>query len=164
LFLADDRNIENHTSFKLSADGESIALSNRDKVIVDSVIYMPQNTNISMGRIRENPDVWAHYQEPTPNAVNNTTAYPGMAMAPVLNIHAGFYDLPLTVEIEAPFQSAIHYTLDGSTPTPASNLYSGPIEITSNMVVKAISIEEGKMNSEVITASYFIGEDVAFYF
>jgi len=38
LFLADDRNIENHTSFKLSADGESIALSNRYKVIVDSVI------------------------------------------------------------------------------------------------------------------------------
>lgn len=161
LFLADDRNIENHTSFKLSADGESIALSNRDKVIVDSVIYMPQNTNISMGRIRENPGVWAYYQEPTPNAMNNTTAYSGMAMAPVLNIPAGFYDLPLTVEIESPSQSAIHYTLDGSSPTPASNLYSGPIEITSNMLVKAIGLEEGKMNSEVITASYFIGEDAA---
>ena len=75
LFLADDRNIENHTSFKLSADGESIALSNRDKFIVDSVVYMPQNNNISMGRLSGDSDVWAYFPEPTPNAINNTTAY-----------------------------------------------------------------------------------------
>jgi len=161
LFLADDRNIENHTSFKLSADGESIALSNREKVIVDSVIFLPQNTNISMGRLTEDPGVWAYYQEPTPNAMNNTTAYSGRAMAPQLSVPAGFYDLPVSVEIESPYQSAIHYTLDGSTPTPASNLYSGPIEITSNAVVKAIVFEEDKMNSEVISGTYFIGEDVS---
>jgi len=57
LFLADDRNINNHTSFKLSADGESIALSDRDKLVLDSLVYMPQNNNISMGRINGNSDV-----------------------------------------------------------------------------------------------------------
>ena len=75
LFLADDRDMGNHTSFKLNADGESIAISNRDKVIVDSVLYMPQTTNISMGRLPGDPGLWAYFPEPTPNAINNTTAY-----------------------------------------------------------------------------------------
>lgn len=161
LFLADDRNIDNHTSFKLSADGESIALSNRDKFILDSVVYMPQNNNISMGRLSVDTDVWAYFPEPTPNAINNTTAYTGRAMAPQLNLPAGFYDSPVSVEMESPSQSAIHYTLDGSTPTPGSNLYSVPIEVSTNMVIKAICVEEGKMNSETMSATYFIGEDVS---
>jgi len=161
LFLADDRNIENHTSFKLSADGETIALSNREKIIIDSVIFLPQNTNISMGRLTKDPSAWAYYQEPTPNAINNTTAYLGRAMAPQLSRSAGFYESPVSVEIQSPSQSAIYYTLDGSTPTSSSNLYAGLIAITSNTVVKAIVFEEGKMNSEVISATYFMGEDAS---
>ena len=151
----------NHTSFKLNADGESIAISNRDKVIVDSVLYMPQTTNISMGRLPGDPSVWAYFPEPTPNAINNTAAYSGRAMAPFLSTPAGFYDLPVSVELESPSQSAIYYTLDGNIPTSASNLYSGPVVITSNTVIKAICTEAGKMNSEPVSATYFIGEDIS---
>jgi len=161
LFLADDRNIENHTSFKLNADGESIALSNRDKVIVDSVVFMPQNTNISMGRLPGDPAVWAYFSEPTPNAMNSTIAYSGKALAPRLSIPAGFYDQPVSVELESPSQSEIYYTLDGNTPTSASTRYTGPIGFNSNTVIKAICTDQGKMNSEVISATYFIGEDIS---
>ena len=161
LFLADDRNIENHTNFKLNADGESIVLSNRDKVMLDSVIYMSQNNNISMGRLTEDQAVWVYFPDPTPNAMNNTTGYTGRAMASLFNQSAGFYDLPFSVEIKSLSQSAIHYTLDGSTPTSSSNLYSGSIEVIANTVINAICTEEGKMNSEVMTATYFIGENVS---
>jgi hypothetical protein len=161
LFLADDRNIDNHTNFKLNADGESIALSNRDKVILDAVIYMPQNSNISLGRLTTDSTVWAYFPEPTPNAVNNTAGYTGRAMTPQFGIPAGFYNASISVEIESLSPNPVYYTLDGSTPNASSNLYSSPIEIASNMVIKAVCAEEGKMNSEVVTATYFIGESVS---
>jgi len=114
-----------------------------------------------MGRLMGDSEAWAYFSEPTPNAINNTTSYTGREMAPQLNIPAGFYSSPVSVEMESPTQSAIHYTLDGSTPTLSSSLYSGSIEVFSNMVIKAICVEEGKMNSVPISATYFIGEDVS---
>jgi len=160
LFIADDRDTLNHTSFKLNAEGESIGLSNGDKVLLDSVVYLPQNTNISMGRLEEDPSVWAYYPDPTPNARNSTPGYTGKALAPLFSIPAGFYDQAVSVEIETPVESGvIRYTLDGSKPNASSTQYTGPIHISSNTVINAFCYEEGKMTSDVVTHTYFIGEN-----
>lgn len=162
LFLADDLNRGNHTNFKLNAEGEVIGVSNEDKVLLDRVVYLPQSTNISMGRLENDPSVWAYFPEPTPNAGNSTTGYTGKAMAPELSLPAGFYEQPISLEMESPIESAtIRYTLDGSDPTPSSALYSGPIPVSSNRVVKAICIEQGEMISDVIAHTYFIDEQTS---
>ena len=159
LFFADGLDYENHTNFKLYAEGEVIGLSNRDKILLDSIVYMPQNTNISMGRLTDDPMVWAYFPEPTPNLMNSTTGYPGKAMPPVLSEPAGFYSQAINLEIYSPSEDAmIRYTLDGSIPTVSSTLYTAPVEISSNTVVRAVCIEQGEMNSEVISRTYFIGE------
>ena len=159
LFLADDLDTANHTNFKLNAEGESIGLSNKDKTLLDRVIYMPQRNNISMGRQESDLSVWAYYPEPTPEARNSTVAYTGKALAPILSEPAGFYDNPVLLEMQSPIETAdIRYTLDGSTPGLYSALYSTPVTISSNTVVKAISIEEGQMISDVVSNTYFIGE------
>ena len=50
--------------------------------------------------------------------------------------------------------ASIYYTLDGSTPTAESTLYSAPFTVSENTTVKAIGIKEGLTNSAVSTATF----------
>lgn len=50
----------------------------------------------------------------------------------------------------------IHYTLDGSEPAATSSLYSAPIVIKENSVIKAVAIKEGIENSSVSAAEVSI--------
>jgi hypothetical protein len=52
--------------------------------------------------------------------------------------------------------AAIYYTLDGSTPTTASTLYSGAISLTSNTTISAIAVADGLSNSPVNSRSYVV--------
>ncbi|NWL88119.1 hypothetical protein DMN77_11020 [Paenibacillus sp. 79R4] len=50
--------------------------------------------------------------------------------------------------------AVIYYTTDGTTPTSASTLYTGPIEITDAITLKAIAVKPGLIDSEVMTEQY----------
>jgi hypothetical protein len=49
---------------------------------------------------------------------------------------------------------SIYYTLDGTTPTPGSPLYTGPFLLTSNALVQAVATAAGAVNSPVGGASF----------
>ncbi|MGZ3872144.1 MAG: GH92 family glycosyl hydrolase [Mucilaginibacter sp.] len=52
---------------------------------------------------------------------------------------------PISAEIKCSDKNAkIYYTIDGSTPTVNSTLYTKPIDISTNTTVKAIAIDNGK--------------------
>lgn len=48
----------------------------------------------------------------------------------------------------------IYYSLDGSKPSAASTLYSGPFVLTNSALVQAIAIAPGAVNSGVASASF----------
>lgn len=52
--------------------------------------------------------------------------------------------------------ATIYYTLDGTTPTTSSTLYTEPIRIDANVTIKAIAVKAGLNNSTVSTFAYFI--------
>ena len=50
--------------------------------------------------------------------------------------------------------SVIHYTLDGSSPTAASSLYSGTLKLTQTATVKAVAIKPGLGGSVIAEQTY----------
>jgi glucosylceramidase len=52
--------------------------------------------------------------------------------------------------------ASIYYTIDGSTPTLASTLYSKAIAVSSTMTIKAIAAASGYSASAISTAAYTI--------
>lgn len=50
--------------------------------------------------------------------------------------------------------AAIHYTLDGTTPTASSATYSSAITLTQACTIKAIAVKSGMTNSSVASQSY----------
>ena len=63
-----------------------------------------------------------------------------------------------SVSLELRAQGEIYYTLDGSRPTAASERYTGPITLTATTVVRAVSLEPGKLESDSLDLSYIINE------
>ena len=79
--------------------------------------------------------------------------------APSISPESGAYQGAQEIVITGPSQGAkIYYTLDGSTPTKDSTLYTGPFTITADTKVKAIAVEDGKTESRVVTMEYEIKE------
>ena len=61
------------------------------------------------------------------------------------------------IQIIAP-KGAVYYTTDGSDPTEASTLYTGPISAKSEIVIRAIAILEGWTNSLISEYSIAAGK------
>ncbi len=75
--------------------------------------------------------------------------------APVFSLASGSYASAQSVTISSNDSNAIHYTTDGSTPTAASYLYTGPVSITSHTILHAIGVNANG-NSFVTSATYDI--------
>ena len=75
--------------------------------------------------------------------------------APGISPNGGNFVNTVNVAItDASAGASIYYTLDGTTPTAGSTLYTGPFTLTSNAVVRAIAIQAGAVNSAVASASF----------
>lgn len=57
--------------------------------------------------------------------------------------------------------ATIYYTLDGSTPSATSGLkYMQPVVITGNLIIRAIAVKEGMLNSEIVVFYYYVNDEV----
>jgi hypothetical protein len=97
-------------------------------------------------------NVWG----PLNNIYDSKVAVP----APVMGIAGGTYNQDQTVSLACTFPgAAIYYTLDGSTPTSASTLYSSPITISgvgARVTLKALASYSRKIDSAVGSATYVL--------
>lgn len=72
-----------------------------------------------------------------------------IADAPAVTPSTGRYSTPTQITIQVPEGYAAYYTTDGSTPSAASTLYAGPLDMPEgSMIFSAVLISEsGKMTS-----------------
>jgi YVTN family beta-propeller protein len=82
---------------------------------------------------------------------------PPLAATPTFNVKPAMYTSTRWVSLaDATNGAAIYYTTDGTAPTASSNLFSGPVTISSTTTLKAIAVASGYSNSTVATGTYTI--------
>lgn len=148
---------EPHTNFKLSGNGEFLALvdPNGNVVSAFSPTYPTQRDDVSYGRDLVEPGIVGFFLVPTPGRANAPSG-PGFAPDPVLSLAGGLYVTNrLVIELSAP-SGEIHYSINGAAPTESGLLYTGPIEITQGTILKARVFEAGLMPSRVVAAGYYL--------
>jgi LysM repeat protein len=93
-----------------------------------------------------------------PSAVATATySIAPIPTAPVLSPSPGTYTTAQTVSItEATAGTTIYYTIDGTTPTTSSAVYSAPIAVSASETVQAIAAGTGYNNSPAAGGTYTI--------
>jgi hypothetical protein len=70
VLTVDGRDEPGHVDFRLSSDGEMIALLDSDLNEIDKVLFGPQTTDVSQGRAPDGADRIEFFELPTPGVVN----------------------------------------------------------------------------------------------
>jgi hypothetical protein len=152
------------TNFSIKSSGETIYLSNPLGVIIDSLVVPDLNPDMSVGKLVDGAANAMLFNVPTPGATNNgSVGFVGFENTPIINLPGGFYTSAMNVSITNTAVSGgqLRYTLDGTNPTSSSTLYTGPLSLNANTVVKArcFSSTFNLLPSEMAVETFFFLED-----
>jgi gliding motility-associated-like protein len=157
---------ETNTDFKITqSNGEDLVFSNPAGNILESYDFAtisPNQMNHSYGRVPNGSGVMLIQTDPSEGAANTGATATAYADAPVIDTQAGYYASPITVTISSTEPGAtIYYTTDGSQPSNTSAQYTGPINISTTSVLRAIAYSPttGILPSFTETNTYFFGID-----
>lgn len=132
----------------------------------DGVLAFNDGTNLSSsGYTKLNAYV---YESLDPNGAKVAFGLPGIigtqtresttaAATPTATPSAGAVPSGTEVVLASTTKGAkILYTLDGTTPSMSSAVYTGPIAVTAAVTIKAIAVAEGHDPSDVLSSAYTI--------
>jgi hypothetical protein len=128
-----------HANFKLTQTkgNEALMLSDQAMIFQDSVLVLPNQASHTRGRETDGAANWRVFTTGTPNSTN-IGAMQEYEPAPIFSVAPGYQNAPVSLSISS--ASSIYYTLNGNMPTSGSTSYTGPINLTTTTVVKAIAI------------------------
>ncbi|MEI7908416.1 MAG: chitobiase/beta-hexosaminidase C-terminal domain-containing protein [Verrucomicrobiota bacterium] len=87
----------------------------------------------------------------------NAAALGGTVSTPAFNPPSGVYTSAQDVTISTSTVGAsIYYTTNGDTPTEISTLYTAPVNVASDMTLKAIAFKSGSAPSLLASAGYVV--------
>jgi hypothetical protein len=157
-----------HTNFAIDKGGEEISLISNQGLVIDTLPPQKLSSNQSYGNATDGRRDRIIFTTPSPGCPNGGTVgcVPQRAVAPSFSVAGGFFSKPPVITLTSSEAShRIHYTLDGTEPSPTSQLYSGPISLaavanpnTTAQVVRARTYASGKMPSLIETNTYFVNE------
>ncbi len=146
-----------HANFSLSlSEGEAVILCRPDGTIVDRTPMARQYAEISCGRATAQSGFFL-FSEPTPGAANGSDAYFGRAQQVAFSEEGGVKDSSFILTLTAGEGETIYYTTDCTDPSSSSIRYTGPIEISSTTVVRAVACRSGYLDSIHSARTYLMG-------
>jgi hypothetical protein len=151
-----------HTNFKLKASGGYLGLfeSGVPRRMVDEFIegYPRQRHGTAYGRDAD--ENYVYFPSPDPGQKNVSKGFLRMLSEPEFSAGRGFYTEAMTVElIAAEPEAVIRYTLDHSTPgSDLGMIYSEPLKISETSTLRAVTVAEGGLPSDVVTHTYLFSD------
>ncbi|MFC7337747.1 lamin tail domain-containing protein [Haloferula chungangensis] len=156
-----------HTNFKLSADGEFLALTRPNLSIASSfgpagADFPAQSDDVSYG-VHPLSGAAVYFNAPTPGAANDANGLAQVADTKFFP-DRGFYSSAVSVTISTATPGAtIYYTTDGSAPidgdgdpTGSAMVYGGPVMIAETTAVRAAAVLSGFAPTDIDTQSYIL--------
>ncbi|MDE0890564.1 MAG: lamin tail domain-containing protein [Planctomycetota bacterium] len=152
---------ELHTDFKLSSNGEYLALyplGGGSPTTEFSPSFPEQREDLSYGETTLG--VVGFLDEPTPGEENTSDLRAARDVD--FDISRGFFDSPVTVTLTCEESGAeIRYTTDGSEPgVGVGQIYSAPLTFNGTTCVRAVGLQLGMAPSRVSTRTYLFTADV----
>lgn len=147
-----------HTNFKLSIDGEYLALVAPGDWIMSEFApsYPKQSADVSYGRAQGAPEALGYFIKPTPGTAN-ADAGPGFAPEVEFSALSGTFTTPFSLTLSTRSTNAvIRYTLDGNLPTNNSPIYVQAIQVTTSLQVRARAFEPGQFPGPPRSESYIL--------
>ncbi|MFM8596446.1 MAG: CotH kinase family protein [Flavobacteriales bacterium] len=150
-----------HTNFKLDGQGESVYLYDPSSVLKDQLEVRCPQPNVSVGRFPNGATNIVWMQPTVAQSNNNAVVYTDTLSQPQISLQGGLYSGAQSVSISANFDPAVAklvYTLNGQDPTSSSAVYTSPITISSNKVLRArvvpLNSNSNLLPSDQAVASY----------
>lgn len=158
---AKDRVARLHTNFRLNADGEYLALVERDGTTIAFEYgpeFPPQEANVSYGA-SVNGNIY--FSRPTPGRVNGA-GFLGFTPKVKFSHGRGFFESPFDLTLStATKEAVVRYTLNGEPPSASTGfVYSGPISINRTTTIRAAAFMPGHAPSATKTHTFIFLEDV----
>lgn len=154
-----------NTNFRVTqTNGEDVVFSNASGTILESYDLETMGAllaNHSYGRTTDGGATWGIFTNPTNGAANTGANYTAYTQEPSFDIVAGYKTGPISVTITAQAGTTVYYTTNGTEPTNASTLYTGPININVTTSLRAIaySSDPSILPGKIETNTYFFGND-----
>ncbi|MDP6824476.1 MAG: CotH kinase family protein [Dehalococcoidia bacterium] len=147
-----------HSNFKIDLNGETLTLVDPQGLLIDTHFTGVLLGDVSRGRFADGePDIF-FFDEPTPEAANDTVRWLGIADPVVFSMPGGMYAGPVSLELEGTWTDTIRYSIDGSIPTDFFPAYMGPIAVDTTTTVRARAFRDMHIPSRVVTRTYIIDE------
>ena len=145
-----------HTGFALNATSENLYIFKKDGTLVDYAYLAQIPYGGTYGRMN-GQNGYYFFTKATPGS-ENTSSVRQISAPPLSNYQPGVYNVP-SMDVSFESDGVIYYTTDGTEPTKKSAVYSKPININSNTIIRTLVSEEGKLSPGVSTYSYILNPD-----
>ena len=146
-------------NISLDSSGETLLLISSSGITIDCFDTGYLLGDYSSGRNENNADERVFFKIKTPGA-KNSTGYDGYTKKPAFSQCGGMKTDEIYLTIESEEGAVIYYSLDGSYPEEggsASYLYTQPLMIDGDSVVRAVAYKPGRLPS-LCTTNTFIFE------
>lgn len=144
--------------YSLLVKGENtIEVTVENNAIGDNELFLSPEISIKKG----DPE-YVYFKESTPGAANTTAGKGSFTPKVAFSVPHGWKTEPFEVSLscaEAP-NSPIYYTLDGTSPTTASYLYTGPISVSRTTCIRAAVPQSDAIMQMDSSATYLFAQDV----
>ena len=151
-----------HTNFKLSTNSETLTLSNNTGNVIDQLVIEGLPSDASIGFSNTSGSI-VNYLETTPGSQNASEEFLGSVLNDVVfSENDGLKDAPFNLSLSGNgLSQVIRYTTDGSSPNQLSQIYTSPIQLSTNISIRAQIYSDNYLPSLVSTVSYIFNSNHA---